>query len=273
MLWRWEGDRTRIRTSCRAVRRGGGGLPGRRGAPPQWWCWRVGWWWNLALRPPSSISPNTRRRAGCFGAARVRRTDGRGRNLPSRNARGRIRTCMGVASQGILSPLRLPISPPGLGLSSRSDWTGHQRQPPVAIGHLAAHGGEVALLELPGDGAAPTLADLELVHAAEGRHLRRGAGHEHLIRRVQHLARDGLLAHRDLHLARQREDGIPRDAPELGAVKHGREDDPVLDQEDVLAAALAQQPARPQRDRLGVAVKDGVHLDQLRVVVMARALG
>src|SRR2546428_8637017 len=29
------------------------------------------------------------------------------------NAQGRIRTCTGVASLGILSPMRLPVSPPG----------------------------------------------------------------------------------------------------------------------------------------------------------------
>src|SRR6266545_3500438 len=34
---------------------------------------------------------------------------------PEGGVQGRIRTCTGVAPQGILSPLRLPISPPRLG--------------------------------------------------------------------------------------------------------------------------------------------------------------
>jgi hypothetical protein len=42
----------------------------------------------------------------------------RARNLVS-GARGRTRTGTGFNSRGILSPLRLPISPPGLSLSQQ----------------------------------------------------------------------------------------------------------------------------------------------------------
>src|SRR5512140_1269111 len=113
------------------------------------------------------------------------------------------------------------------------------RQPAVDVFHLALDEGQVALLNRFGDGAPLAGADGEAVHRGHGGHLRRGAREEDLVGEVQHLARDGLVPDRELHLLLEDlQDAVAGEAGEHRVGQRRRVDHVVADQEDVLAGAL-----------------------------------
>ena len=91
-------------------------------------------------------------------------------------------------------------------------------------------------------------------------------------RDVEHLARQHLFAHREAEIARERDHRVARDARQNRGGQRRRVEDVVADEEQVLAAALAQVAVRVERDPLAVALGDRFHLDQLRVRVVRRGL-
>ena len=82
---------------------------------------------------------------------------------------------------------------------------------PVAL-HLAAHDGEVGLLELAGDLTGG--ADLAVVDRSDRHDLGGGPGEERLVGEVEVAAQQALLAHLVPEVARDRHDGVTRDARE-----------------------------------------------------------
>ena len=88
-------------------------------------------------------------------------------------------------------------------------------EPVLVALDLAAHGGEVGLLELAGDLAR--VADLAVVDRADRHDLGRGAGEERLVGEVEVVAEELLLAHLVPEVARDRHDRVARDARERAA--------------------------------------------------------
>src|SRR6185295_8407349 len=82
---------------------------------------------------------------------------------------------------------------------------GDRLQPAVGIGGLAADYLEEGLLDSLGYRPAPTPANLDPVDRLDGGHLDGGAHEEHLVRDVEHLPGDGLLAHLEPQLACNRD--------------------------------------------------------------------
>ena len=94
-------------------------------------------------------------------------------------------------------------------------------------------------------------ADRDLVHRADRRDLRRRAGEEELVGDVQHLARDALLDDLDALAPRQGDDGVARDPGQDRGDEGRRDQDALLDEEEVLAAALGEVPFGIEGDPLG----------------------
>src|ERR1017187_3343364 len=148
----------------------------------------------------------------------------------------------------------------------------NRRKPPVAVRLRAVDDSEELLLQLLRDRAAPSLADGNAVHRADGRDLGGGAGEEYFIGDVQQFPRDDGLYHRDSQIARQRDDAVAGDAREHRSAQRRSEDLTVAHDEDVLARSLADVAGRVERDALAVAVDQGFHLDELRVHVVGARL-
>ena len=132
---------------------------------------------------------------------------------------------------------------------------------------------EEFLLQLLRDRAAPSLADRNAVHRADGRDLGGGAGEEYFIGDVQQFPRDDGLHYRDSKVARQRDDAVAGDAREHRSAQRRREDLAVAHHEDVLARSFADVAGGVQRDALAVAVDQSFHLDELRVHVIGARFG
>src|SRR5262249_20755257 len=114
-----------------------------------------------------------------------------------------------------------------------------RRHPAVLVLELALDRAEESLLDALRNRPAAAGADGLAVDAADRGELARGAGEEQLVRRVQHLARQPLLDHRDRKVARDLDDARARDAGEDRRADGRREEAAVLHEEEVLAAAFA----------------------------------
>ena len=126
-------------------------------------------------------------------------------------------------------------------------------EPIPAIGGGAVEQTEELLLQPLRDRAALAFADRDLVDGAHGRDLRGRARQEHLVGDVQHLARNVLLEHLDAGGLRETHDGVTRDARQNRRGDGRRVELAVLDQEQVLAGAFADEAGRVQREPLGEA--------------------
>src|SRR5579864_3196718 len=150
---------------------------------------------------------------------------------------------------------------------------GNREQPAVPVLDVAGDHAQELRRQPKGDLARASGADGDAVHRADGGDLGGGAGEEHLVAGVELAARDHLLAHLDAEVAGEGDDGVAGDARQQRGRHRRSHQDAALDDEEVLAGAFADVAAGVQGDALDEAVGDGLHLDQLRVEVVARRLG
>src|SRR4029079_2596966 len=94
-------------------------------------------------------------------------------------------------------------------------------------------------LEPAGDLAGLSRPDRNAVDGADGRDLDRGAGQEELVAGVEEPARDALLAHSEPQARGELQHGVAGDPLEDPAGERRGQENPVLDEEDVLGRALA----------------------------------
>src|SRR5512140_3222904 len=127
-------------------------------------------------------------------------------------------------------------------------------QPVAVLGIAPVDDVEERVLDLLGDGAARSGADLQPVEFADGSHFRGGAGEERLVGDVDLVARDALLHDLDPQVLADTEHGVAGDAVQRAGRQVGRVDDAALDHEDVLARALTDEARAVQEQRLVVAV-------------------
>src|SRR5581483_8824282 len=149
----------------------------------------------------------------------------------------------------------------------------HGRKPVVAIGHGSMDDPEELLLDRTCDRSESAFANANLVHRADRSDLRRGAGKKDLVGQVKHFAGDHLLDDRDIQVARDLDNGIARDSRQNRVAQGGGHEHALADDKQVLARALADVAVGVKRNAFGVAVEDGLHLDELRVHVVCGALG
>ncbi len=142
----------------------------------------------------------------------------------------------------------------------------------MAVGHITVDDLEEGRLEGLGDRAPPARANRDLVDGSDGRNLDRRACEERLVADVQHLAREYLFPHAEPEIVRDGENRVARDARQDRGAQRRRVNRVVADDEQVLSAAFADMPGRVERDPFAVAVRDRLHLDQLRVRVVRGAL-
>src|SRR6202035_949108 len=113
-------------------------------------------------------------------------------------------------------------------------------EPFLVLVDLAAHGGEVGLLNLLGDLSRAPGADGAVVDGADRHDLGGGAGQEGFVGQVQVGADDGLVADLVAEVVGDGLDRVLRDAVQRAGVGSGRrEEHAVAHDEDVLAGALA----------------------------------
>src|SRR5581483_6753067 len=177
------------------------------------------------------------------------------------------------------------ILAPRAGICNRESLTGcwlcaehcllhrHGRKPVVAVGHGAMDDPEELLLDRTCDRSESTLANANLVHRADRSDLRRGAGKEDLVGQVKHFAGDHLLNDRDIQVARDLDNGIARDSRQNRVAQGSGHERALAEDEQVLARALADVAVGVKRNAFGIAVENGLHLDELRVHVVCGALG
>src|SRR5438552_6176523 len=109
-------------------------------------------------------------------------------------------------------------------------------------------------LQSGGDLAARPAAYGHPVDAPDRSHLGSGATEEDLIGDVEHLARNRALDERNPQILRQVDDRRAGDAGEDRGGQRWGVEDPLLDEEEVLAAPLADEAVGVQGDALRVAV-------------------
>ena len=106
-----------------------------------------------------------------------------------------------------------------------------------------------------GDRTPAAAADLDPVDRLDRRHFDGRPDEEHLVRDVEHLPRQHLLANLEAELARDGDDRVTGDAGENRRADGRRVNDAVAHDEDVLSAAFTQVALRIQRDAFGVALR------------------
>src|SRR5438874_4738458 len=111
----------------------------------------------------------------------------------------------------------------------------------------AARGIQVVLLDLERD--RPD-ADLDVIDRPQRRHLGGRPGHERLVGEVEVRADQRLLVHAVAEVLRDLDHGVARDSRQDRGREIGREELAVLDEEDVLARAVGDEPVAGQQDRL-----------------------
>ena len=142
----------------------------------------------------------------------------------------------------------------------------------MPIGHDAVDVVEERRLQRGRNRAAASRAHLNLVHGPDRRNLGRRAGEEHLVRDVQQLPRHVLFAHGQALILRERHDAVAGDARQHRRRQRRGIQDAVADDEEVLAAALAEEAVGIERDAFAVAVEHRLHLDQAGVGVVGDRL-
>src|SRR5215208_6918436 len=137
-------------------------------------------------------------------------------------------------------------------------------RPPFAA---ATHRVEEGRLDLARD--RPRWADLLIVDRADGRHLRRGPRHEHLVGEIEVGADQARLLDAIAEILRDLDDRVARHPGEDRGGEVGRVDDAVLDDEDVLAGAIGDMPVVGHENRLVVAGSRRLEDRQHRVQIDA----
>src|SRR4051794_13306195 len=99
-------------------------------------------------------------------------------------------------------------------------------------------------LKLLRHGARLPLPDRDLVDAPDRRDLGCGPRQEDLVRDVEHLTRQRLLANWDPRVSGERKHRLTSDAWEKGAVDRRRVDRALPDEEEILSRAFAQHAVR-----------------------------
>src|SRR2546425_4396958 len=112
-------------------------------------------------------------------------------------------------------------------------------EPVLVAVDLAAHRGEVGLLDAAGDGTG--LPDLAIVDRADGHDLGGRAGEERLLDGVEVAAKQVGLRDLVAEVAGDRDNRVARDALERARAGGRREQLPALHHEDVLSRALADE--------------------------------
>src|ERR1700677_2755403 len=95
----------------------------------------------------------------------------------------------------------------------------HRSEPAVAIIFFAMYQSVELLLNLLGNRPHSALADLDLIHGADGSDLSRGTGEKDFVGNVEHLARNHLLDNRDIQITRDLENRIPSDSGQHGVAE------------------------------------------------------
>src|SRR5581483_5902012 len=147
----------------------------------------------------------------------------------------------------------------------------HGRKPVVAVGHGAVDHPEELLLDRTRDRSESAFANANLVHRADRSDLRRAAGKKDLVGQVKHFAGDHLLDDRDIQVARDLDNGIARDSRQNRVAQGGGHEHALADDKQVLARALADVAVGVKRNAFGVAVEDGLHLDELSSCSLRRS--
>src|SRR6185369_13457525 len=95
-------------------------------------------------------------------------------------------------------------------------------QPTIGVLADAANQVEELLLDLRRDRTTAAGSNRDSIDASHWRDFGRGAREKNLIGGIEHLSRNGLLADRHSHVARQRDNTVPRDAVEKRSVDRRR---------------------------------------------------
>ena len=148
-----------------------------------------------------------------------------------------------------------------------------RRQPAVTVLDPALHDVEKGLLQGCRHRAALAVPDGNPVHGTDRRDLGGRAGEEHLVGRINHLARNGLFLHLEIELPGELDHGEACDAGQRRGGERRRAEATLPDEEKVLARALGDAPVVIERDPLVIAVRDRFHLDELAVRVIRGGLG
>src|SRR5205085_3455907 len=131
---------------------------------------------------------------------------------------------------------------------------------------------EEDFLDALGDGAASALADRDAINRAYGCDFGGGAGEEKFVGDVECGALYAGFDERDFERAANLDDAVARDARKDGRRERRRYDLALVHEEDVLTRPFRDVAAVVQGDAFGVAVRDGLHLDELRVHVVRAGL-
>src|SRR5579863_3929493 len=162
--------------------------------------------------------------------------------LPSRSVVSNISTC------GMFDPRPVPVD-------------------------LPAHGGLIYLLDLAGHFSRRAIAHPAVIDRDDRDHLSCGTAHERFVCGVKVAAQYVRMRHLDTKVLRDREHrvlGYPYERPRR---RRRCKETVVLEDENVLAGALAHVALRRQQDRLVVTGFQSLDLGHRRVDVHARALG
>src|SRR5438128_11061052 len=89
---------------------------------------------------------------------------------------------------------------------------------------------------------SPAVPDADAIHRPDRGDLRRGPREEDLVGYVEEVSQQRLFAHWNIQVLAQGQGHPPGDPRQNGAGQRGRVNLPVLNHEDVLAAALADYP-------------------------------
>src|SRR6266849_2054390 len=147
----------------------------------------------------------------------------------------------------------------------------HVRQPGAVAVVAAAHDREERPLGSTRRRAGLPIPDAAIVELADGCHFGSGTGEERLVREIDLVAREALLAARDPELGEQPEHHVTRDAAENGGqwrgLGHAARDD-----EHVLAARLGYVAVDVQQQGLVVAGAPDLVRREDRVDVVAARL-
>jgi Zn-dependent protease with chaperone function len=113
----------------------------------------------------------------------------------------------------------------------------------------------------------------DAVDAADRRDFSGSAGKEDFVRHIEQFARNALLNHGVSEALGDPGDTVTGDAGQDAGGDRRGVDDTVANHEDILTRAFADVAVDVEGDAFGVAVDLGFHVDQLRVIVVASALG
>ena len=172
-------------------------------------------------------------------------SEGRGKTEP--------RVVKDLAEGGGFPPPASTLLRCGRGLARLNLLLPDRVEPAPAIGHFAAEQIEEGALDLFGDRATPSRADLDAVDRAHGCHFGRSAGEEELVRDIERLARQTLLDDFDAQVAHECHHRVARNTGQHRCAERRGDDPAVAHEEEVLSRALAHEALRIEQDALAIA--------------------